>query len=219
MEKSVILLLCSFYVLSVRCEVTLEADRPSVKVEVNQRALLECCFTSNRMENLLWIKSIKKDKSIETFFVQNPGTERWSEKSGQVECGFLSLKEAKLGDTGFYQCFLNSSEVFSHGTYLQVYERLEKTIKLSESVKNGILVAEGVLLLLCVVLPSASLLFKSKSLKDMQRKKARLEEENIYQGLNLDDCCETYDQIERLQGDGPYEDVGSNEEDFQLEKP
>ena len=42
-----------------------------------------------------------------------------------------------------------------------------------------------------------------------------------HQGLNLDDCCTTYDQIERSQAQGPYEDVGITEEaeEIQLEKP
>lgn len=42
------------------------------------------------------------------------------------------------------------------------------------------------------------------------------------QGLNLDDCCATYDQIERSQAQGPYQDVGNikeEEEEIQLEKP
>lgn len=42
------------------------------------------------------------------------------------------------------------------------------------------------------------------------------------QGLNLDDCCNTtYDQIERSQAHGPYEDVGNimDEAEIQLEKP
>ncbi len=43
-----------------------------------------------------------------------------------------------------------------------------------------------------------------------------------HQGLNLDDCCSAYDQIERSQGHGPYQDVCNikeEEEEIQLEKP
>lgn len=39
-------------------------------------------------------------------------------------------------------------------------EPLEKTISLRESTKNKILTAEGILLLLCVIVPSASLIFQ-----------------------------------------------------------
>ena len=43
-----------------------------------------------------------------------------------------------------------------------------------------------------------------------------------HQGLNLDDCSATYDQIERSQAHGPYQDVCNiieEEEEIQLEKP
>lgn len=42
------------------------------------------------------------------------------------------------------------------------------------------------------------------------------------QGLNLDECWSAYDQIERCDANGPYEDVGNvreEEEEIQLEKP
>lgn len=45
---------------------------------------------------------------------------------------------------------------------------------------------------------------------------------HTHQGLNLDDCCTTYDQIERSQTTGPYQDLCDSyeeEEDIQLEKP
>lgn len=44
----------------------------------------------------------------------------------------------------------------------------------------------------------------------------------IHQGLNLEDCCTTYDQIERSQAQGPYQDICNvmeEEEEIQLEKP
>ncbi|XP_072316998.1 B-cell antigen receptor complex-associated protein alpha chain [Eucyclogobius newberryi] len=215
-----VLLVCSFYVLCVQCKVTLRADRPSFKVEVSEPATLECCFTTSENQDFLWIKSSQQHakKTVQTSPLHDAVTKRQSFGNGG-NCGVLILRSATLNDTGFYRCFLNGSKVFTHGTYLQVYKSLEKTIKLSESVKNGILIAEGILLLLCVVLPSASLLFKSKNLHELEKKKMQKEEENIYQGLNLDDCYAAYDQIEHLQGQGPYEDVANIEEDIQLEKP
>lgn len=42
---------------------------------------------------------------------------------------------------------------------------MEKTINLSESTKNKILTVEGVLLLLCVIIPSASLLLQVRKQK------------------------------------------------------
>ncbi|CAL9705187.1 unnamed protein product [Knipowitschia caucasica] len=211
-----VLLVCSFYVLCVRCEVTLEAHRPSVKVEVSHPVALECCFNSSGNENFLWIKSSRLHLQKLTFYttLHNATTDRRDMGQGR-HCGILIISAATLNASGFYRCFLSASEVFTHGTYLQVYKPLEKTIQLSESVKNGILTAEGVLLLLCVLLPSVTLLFKSKRLNELEKKKVK--KENIYQGLDLDHCA-AYDQIVHQQERGPYEDVGNNE-DIQLEQP
>ncbi|KAJ0000026.1 hypothetical protein NQD34_011868, partial [Periophthalmus magnuspinnatus] len=196
--------------------VTLEPDKPSLKVEVSYTARLECCYNTSGSKEFLWIKSSKSaNKNIVTHPLPDAVTENKKGESG-IHCGVLILRSTTLNDTGFYRCFLNASVVFTHGTYLQVYRRLEKTIKLSESVKNGILAGEGILLLLCVVLPSTTLLFKSKTLNDLEKKKVKKEEENIYQGLNLDECYDAYDQLQ--QEHEQYEDVGSNE-DMQLEKP
>ncbi|TNN89215.1 B-cell antigen receptor complex-associated protein alpha chain [Liparis tanakae] len=77
-------------------------------------------------------------------------------------CGTLTFEPVQLDDSGFYPCWLQGCNVnlFSHGTYLQVYKPTEKMIKLSESTKNQILPAEGVLLIRCVLVPSVTLLFK-----------------------------------------------------------
>ncbi|KAK7886870.1 hypothetical protein WMY93_026491 [Mugilogobius chulae] len=198
-----VLLFCGVYVLCVQCELTLAPDRPSLKVPLSQRAELS---SQNHTKKHAYTTDLVHNPVIE---IKNLGRRQY--------CKVLIFKSSTLNDTGFYQCLFSGSNVLSHGTYLQVYIPIEKTIKLSERVKDGILTAEGILLLLCVVLPSVTLLFKSKNLNELEKKKMQKEEENIYQGLNLDDCYEAYDQIEHRQG--PYEDVGNNEEDIQLEKP
>lgn len=217
LEIMITLLICSFYVLTVQCELTLEADRPSQKVRIGTKAVLKCCFTSEDL-NIIWIKTQHGNKTYRPF-VQTPVTDDDSLNKTKKRCGILTVGPVKLNDTGFYQCILNNSKLVTHGTYLQVYVPLKKYINLRESVKNEILIAEGVLLLLCVILPSAKLLCKSKTLNNLEKKKMKKEEENIYQGLNLDDCCAAYDQIERSQGSGPYQDVCNHDEDIQLEKP
>lgn len=50
--------------------------------------------------------------------------------------------------------------LFDLWTLSAFLEPMEKTINLRETTKNKILIAEGFLLLLCVMLPSAILLFK-----------------------------------------------------------
>ncbi|XP_036929666.1 B-cell antigen receptor complex-associated protein alpha chain isoform X2 [Acanthopagrus latus] len=218
-------LLCSFVVAVAPDEVAIMPDRPYLRVELNEPATLECCY-STKVESLdfIWAKRVQGHNSTigpEKVMYTDRVTKTRS-KTGDQVCGLLKFKSVEVNDTAMYQCFLNGSSILSHGTYLQVHEPLEKTINLSEITKNKILTAEGILLLLCVLLPASTLLCQSKKLSDLERKKVRREEENIYQGLNLDDCSAAYDQIERSQAHGPYQDVCNikeEEEEIQLEKP
>eukprot|EP00064_Thunnus_orientalis_P011638 superscaffoldBa00001697_g11669 len=208
--------------------VILEADQTWLRVKLSDGATLKCCYKVRKGSNPLkftWIKHVKgfnNTQNKEVVDISDNVTTNESEDNNSVFCGELLFKSVKLNDTGLYRCRLNDSEILTHGTYLQVYEPLKKTINLSESTKNKILTAEGILLLICVLVPCATLLCKSKKLQQLEKKKMSREEENIYQGLNLDDCCTTYDQIERSQQHGPYQDVGNvmeDDEEIQLEKP
>nr|XP_040022131.1 B-cell antigen receptor complex-associated protein alpha chain [Gasterosteus aculeatus aculeatus] len=210
-------LLCTFVVAVAQAKLRLEADRPFLRVQVGHTAELECCYrNSNNPVKWSWIKRAANGSLSEA----PESTPVASSRS----CGTLTLELVQLKDSGFYQCSLKSNDcvVMSHGTYLQVYKPMEKIIQLSESTKNKILTAEGVLLLLCVIVPSVNLLCQSRRLHELEKKKAMKEEENIYQGLNLDECWSAYDQIQRCEANGPYEDVGNlreEEEEIQLEKP
>nr|QPF15777.1 Cd79a protein [Diceratias pileatus] len=219
------LLLCSFVVVRAQHEVNLKADRPYLRVQVGDSAALECCHTTNvESLELTWVIRVQArnttlgPRNVKFSDLVTMGDRRESD----TVCGTLALKSVQLSDSGLYQCFLKSKDIhlFSHGTYLHVYKPLEKIINLSENTKNKILTAEGLLLLLCVLLPATSLLYQSKRLNELERKKVAKEEENAYQGLNLDDRCSTYDQIE--QAHDPYQDVcnvAEEEEEIHLEQP
>ncbi|KAI9523960.1 hypothetical protein NQZ68_020921 [Dissostichus eleginoides] len=222
-------LICSCVVGTAQSKVTLEPDKPYLREQVSQRAELECCYTTEEKSvNVTWIKQTT-NKTVHIVHQSEPVTT--DDTSGRLKsCSALILDPLRLSDSGLYHCRLscNNVVVLSHGTYLQVYKPMEKSINLSESTKNKILTAEGVLLLLCVLLPSISLLSKSKRLNELEKNKITREEENIYQGLNLDECWSTYDQIERPKTHGQYQDVGNikgeeeeeeEEEEIQLEKP
>ncbi|XP_013872710.1 B-cell antigen receptor complex-associated protein alpha chain [Austrofundulus limnaeus] len=199
-------------------KVELEPDQPFLRVLLSDTAELKCCYKGNK-QAFFWVKRMPNSS---VYKVNISVSEHEVKYDHDVKhCSTLTFKNVQLNDTGLYQCQLGSS-TFTHGTYLQVYKLMEKMINLSESTKNTILTAEGILLLLCVIVPSATILFKSKDLKELEMKKVEAEEENIYQGLNLDDCCTTYDQIERSQVQGQYQDVRSGveeREEIQLEKP
>ncbi|KAK6269267.1 hypothetical protein J4Q44_G00394160 [Coregonus suidteri] len=78
-----------------------------------------------------------------------------------------------------------------------------------------------------VLLHGTMMLRKTKKLNQLKKKRVKEEEENIYEGLNLEECSSTYDQIQRSLVQGPYQDVGNmlieeeeeEEEEIQLEKP
>ncbi|XP_042345064.1 B-cell antigen receptor complex-associated protein alpha chain [Plectropomus leopardus] len=218
-------LLCSFVVGIAQSEVILHPDKPFERVKVLNQVKLRCCYSSptTRPSEITWIKrSSNKTQALRAVELSDFVIKRRAKLSVNFSCSTLTFQRVQLEDTGMYQCWLNDSKLLSHGTYLQVYKHLEKTLNLKESTKNKILTAEGVLLLLCVLGPSITFLFKSKRLNQLEKKKVKKEEENIYQGLNLDECWSTYDQIERAQTHGPYQDVGNvkeEEEPIQLEKP
>ncbi|XP_041843088.1 B-cell antigen receptor complex-associated protein alpha chain [Melanotaenia boesemani] len=218
MGLAMFFVLCSLAGSTAQDKVILQADRPFLRVELFDEASLECCF-KNGPSDFIWV--IRNTSSSFYNISDNGQLNQGNKKSEGATCGFLTFKSVQLNDTGLYQCKLPNN-IFTPGTYMQVYKPMEKLINLRERTKNIILTVEGILLLLCVLGPSSMLLLKSKSLHELEMKKIKREEENIYQGLNLDDCRSTYDQIERSQAQGPYQDVGTimeETEEIQLEKP
>ncbi|XP_036131075.1 B-cell antigen receptor complex-associated protein alpha chain isoform X2 [Molossus molossus] len=93
-------------------------------------------------------------------------------------------------------------------------------LDMAEGTKNNIITAEGIILLFCAVVPGTLLLFRKRwqNVKFGVDPRDDYEDENLYEGLNLDDCS-MYEDISRgLQG--TYQDVGSlHIGDVQLEKP
>nr|XP_046158846.1 LOW QUALITY PROTEIN: B-cell antigen receptor complex-associated protein alpha chain-like [Oncorhynchus gorbuscha] len=214
-----------------RIQVTQEPDRPSLKVQLSHTASLRCCYSvTGGTVDTTWVTSPHMVNGIlrGVDWRDNRVTVDGGEPDGSgVMCHTLILREVRLNDTGLYQCFLNHStlrpSVYTHGTFLHVYRPMVKVLDISESTKNSILTAEGMLLMVAVLLHGTMMLCKTKKLNQLKKKRVKEEEENIYEGLNLEECCSTYDQIQRSLVQGPYQDVGNmimeEEEEIQLEKP
>ncbi|XP_029958779.1 B-cell antigen receptor complex-associated protein alpha chain [Salarias fasciatus] len=219
MLKVVLSVLCSLTVPAALQNVPLDADKPFERSAVSQEITLKCCYGSD--EPVTWEKHVQgANRTVNVRFVENSDLVNISYvHTHSSRCGTLTLKSVQPNDTGLYRCLLNRTHIHTHGTYLQVYKPMKKTLNLSERTKNRILMAEGILLFLCVLVPSATILFKSKQQNEVEKKKSRKEEENIYQGLNLDECYATYDQIECTPAQGHYQDARTCNEDVDLEKP
>ncbi|XP_015743967.2 B-cell antigen receptor complex-associated protein alpha chain isoform X1 [Python bivittatus] len=195
-------------------------DASQIILEGNS-ATLECRFTAPSGAKVSWKKSCSPNcsNSLEVF----NNSHHWI--SADVGRGFskLSFHQTQRNDTGMYYCSVvaYSGRGLSCGTYLWVRRpRPISFLNMSESIKNKIITAEGFLLLICAIGPGLFLLFKKRWENErlLQAKKKACEEENLYEGLNLDDCS-MYEDISRgLQA--TYQDIGNVKViDLQLEKP
>uniref|UniRef100_A0A6J0UWA0 B-cell antigen receptor complex-associated protein alpha chain isoform X1 n=1 Tax=Pogona vitticeps TaxID=103695 RepID=A0A6J0UWA0_9SAUR len=135
----------------------------------------------------------------------------------------LSFFPAEKNHTGMYYCVVSTENGHkqSCGTYLWVRRARPVTfLNMSETIKNKIITAEGIFLLISAIGPGLFLLFRKRWENErlLQEKKKALEEENLYEGLNPDECS-MYEDISRgLQA--TYQDIGNVKViDLQLEKP
>ncbi|KAJ3597870.1 hypothetical protein NHX12_001386 [Muraenolepis orangiensis] len=220
--------------LPVLSMVSLEDDRPFVRQQVSYTVTLDCCYRStgicSRIDHTWMVTTVAANG---THIVQEVNAledrltlETLSPGEGRC-CSRLILRGLRFSDSGLYRCRLTSSAegrtlthgTLTHGTFLQVWKPLDKILNMSENAKNHILTIEGILLLLCVLLPGAKLLRKSKEIHALEKKKATREEENIYEGLRIEDFSSPYDQIQRSREEVTYQDVHLEEGESHLEKP
>nr|XP_015191882.1 PREDICTED: B-cell antigen receptor complex-associated protein alpha chain [Lepisosteus oculatus] len=212
-------------------EVDLQVEPPSVRVERLQTATVTCCYKSARAGLSARWEGLAPGAGNRTASRQRNVTlddrvTRAEGRKGNWTCVTLTIRQATEDDTQLYRCSLrdntSSTPLLSPGTYLKIYNTSEKLINLSERTKNHLIVLQAVILMLCVLLPGTALLCKAKQQSEKSldfKKKRREEEENIYEGLNLDECS-MYHDISRSKVHGPYEDVANlRGSDIQLEKP
>ncbi|KAF0878905.1 DMRTD factor, partial [Crocuta crocuta] len=196
---------------------------PSVTVSLGETVRLQCLHNSSRQDsslNVTWWRVLQGNATWPDIF--------WS--YSKVPHGELIISTVNKSHTGMYRCKVE--EIFNHtvlnfqqscGTYLRVREPVSRPfLDMGEGTKNNIITAEGIILLFCAVVPGTLLLFRKRwqNLKFGVDVQDDYEDENLYEGLNLDDCS-MYEDISRgLQG--TYQDVGSlhiGDGDVQLEKP
>ncbi|XP_054855496.1 B-cell antigen receptor complex-associated protein alpha chain [Eublepharis macularius] len=185
-------------------------------------ATLECKFTAPSIVNIIWKKSCSPNCS-ETFHSSSSNKHRSVLVVNGNGVSNLSFLKAQTRDSGMYYCIVSTANDSSQscGTYLWVRRpRPTSFLNIRESIKNKIITAEGFLLLICAIGPGLFLLLRKRWENEslLQAKKKQYEEENLYEGLNLDECS-MYEDISRgLQA--TYQDIGNVKViDLQLEKP
>ncbi|XP_055760142.1 B-cell antigen receptor complex-associated protein alpha chain isoform X2 [Salvelinus fontinalis] len=167
-----------------RIQVTLEPDRPSLRVQLSHTAHLRCCYSATRgAVETTWFISIQTVNGTSALQGVDRRDNRVTVDEGNltaagVMCHTLILKEARLNDSGLYQCFLNHSalrhSVYTYGTFLQVYRPMVKILDISESTKNRILTAEGMLLMVVVLLHGTMMLYEeTQSTEEEKGQKGR----------------------------------------------
>ncbi|XP_003812486.3 B-cell antigen receptor complex-associated protein alpha chain isoform X1 [Pan paniscus] len=186
----------------------------SLMVSLGEDAHFQCPHNSSNTANVTWWRVLHGNYTWPPEFLG----------PGEDPNGTLIIQNVNKSHGGIYVCRVqegNESYQQSCGTYLRVRQPPPRPfLDMGEGTKNRIITAEGIILLFCAVVPGTLLLFR----KRWQNEKLGLdagdeyEDENLYEGLNLDDCS-MYEDISRgLQG--TYQDVGSlNIGDVQLEKP
>ncbi|XP_048357934.1 B-cell antigen receptor complex-associated protein alpha chain isoform X2 [Sphaerodactylus townsendi] len=181
-------------------------------------ATLKCTFKAPRNVEVFWRRSCYPNCS-QTFRDSSSSANPRLDVRGSWTT--LSFQQAETKDSGMYYCVVNASgDIYqSCGTFLWVRRpRPTSFLNIRESVKNKIITAEGFLLLICAIGPGLFLLLRRWENESLLQAKKKYEEENLYEGLNLDECS-MYEDISRgLQA--TYQDIGTVKViDLQLEKP
>ncbi|XP_004694206.1 PREDICTED: B-cell antigen receptor complex-associated protein alpha chain [Condylura cristata] len=186
---------------------------PSLTVRLGEKAHLQCSHQA----------STPHSRPKVTWWITLQSNYSWPAKLLESTDEELIIHQVNKSHRGLYHCQVEEGNQTqrSCGTYLRVQEPLPRPfLDMGEGTKNNIITAEGIILLVSAVVPGMLLLFRKRwqNLKFEMDTREDYEDENLYEGLNLDDCS-MYEDISRgLQG--TYQDVGSlHIGDVQLEKP
>ncbi|NXQ57593.1 CD79A protein, partial [Anthoscopus minutus] len=188
---------------------------------------LECRFQAPPAAKVTWLQVCPRryrGDSWSCSWPQEVPAAGGCRQVGRDECvSTLSFQRLDHNHSGLYFCRVQLGEATAQscGTFVRVNEPVPAPfLQLGDATKNRILTAQGVLLLLCTAGPGLLLLFRKRWANErlLQPKKISFEEENLYEGLNLDECS-MYEDISR--GIQPtYQDVGTpTAAEGLLEKP
>lgn len=104
-------------------QVTLETDRPWLRVKHLHTAVLECCYRTNEQVKISWVVRVTNSNrtTVPRNAVNASELVTFGDKiTSPTRCGTLTLISVQYSDSGLYQCVLNGG-IETPGTYLQVY--------------------------------------------------------------------------------------------------
>ncbi|XP_069597024.1 B-cell antigen receptor complex-associated protein alpha chain isoform X2 [Ranitomeya imitator] len=150
-----------FILLSVPCwSLEMLWVPTSISILFGEDAKIPCNYESKQNENVSvsWVQIYKLVKKINNVPFQETITKNLSSTSR-----ILNIYNARKNDSGIYLCKVTAgSKMYtSCGTYLRVREPpVYLFFNIAEATKNRLITAEGIILLLCAIIPGTFLLYK-----------------------------------------------------------
>ncbi|XP_077116088.1 B-cell antigen receptor complex-associated protein alpha chain isoform X7 [Ranitomeya variabilis] len=132
----------------------------SISILFGEDTKIPCNYESKQNENVSvsWVQIYKLVKKINNVPFQETITKNLSSTSR-----ILNIYNARKNDSGIYLCKVTAgSKMYtSCGTYLRVREPpVYLFFNIAEATKNRLITAEGIILLLCAIIPGTFLLYK-----------------------------------------------------------
>ncbi|XP_077116087.1 B-cell antigen receptor complex-associated protein alpha chain isoform X6 [Ranitomeya variabilis] len=150
-----------FILLSVPCwSLEMLWVPTSISILFGEDTKIPCNYESKQNENVSvsWVQIYKLVKKINNVPFQETITKNLSSTSR-----ILNIYNARKNDSGIYLCKVTAgSKMYtSCGTYLRVREPpVYLFFNIAEATKNRLITAEGIILLLCAIIPGTFLLYK-----------------------------------------------------------
>uniref|UniRef100_A0A8C4T9V7 CD79a molecule, immunoglobulin-associated alpha n=1 Tax=Erpetoichthys calabaricus TaxID=27687 RepID=A0A8C4T9V7_ERPCA len=207
--------------LLVSCSIGVEfSNEPHSQTKFLGESCILSCEYNNIYKSATWTKINKTENNMTRTKVTDNAQCNQTASSEANNCT-LKFSSVTFNDTGLYFCSVDDDDSF--GTYLRVISLPSKRIlNLNEDAKNKIITIQGVILFLCVIIPGLIMLINARrNIKIFTKIKHKEEDDdNLYEGLNLDDMNSMYHDISHSKAHSPYQDVGRmHSSDSQLEKP
>ncbi|KAJ7984613.1 hypothetical protein DPEC_G00356590 [Dallia pectoralis] len=167
------------------------------KIENNVRIT---CIASDMNPNVTWYKACKYDiePGRRNLLKQSNSITYWNRTGTR---GIIIIKNLKIEDSGVYFCRIN--DIWGTGTELQVSRHIHfESAERRSNLKDFFIFVQAILLTLLVFAP----LLKHQTL--VQKEEAiydEPEQDHIYEGLEIEHCCDLYEDISMYAQQEPAE--------------